>query len=154
MERFEEFEAVVMAGDKKWRKCMYQAGRPCSMFKADWDMAYKHVAVRSEDHCLQVIEFGGRFFVERCLTFGGRNSPILYYLPASLLRDWAEMRSGWDSRLAVMQLHDNCAASRRGSMVLEKYREEYRSLAERLGRSLASEDTPSKAFPPSDRGKY
>ena len=35
--------------------------KACSMFKADWDMAYKHVAVRSEDHCLQVIEFGGRF---------------------------------------------------------------------------------------------
>ena len=46
-----------------------------------------------------------------------------------------------------MQLDDNCAASRRGSMVLEKYREEYRSLAERLGIRLASEDNPSKVFP-------
>ena len=63
MENYEEFEEVVMAGERKWRKCMHQAGRPCSMFKADWDMAYKHVAVRCEDHYLQVIEFGGRFFV-------------------------------------------------------------------------------------------
>ena len=30
------------------------------MFKADWYMAYKHGAVRSEDHYLQVIEFCGR----------------------------------------------------------------------------------------------
>ena len=153
MENFEEFEEVVMAGERKWRKCMYQAGRPCSMFKADWDMAYKHVAVRCEDHYLQVIEFGGRFFVERCLTFGGKNSPVLYYLPASLLRDWVEMKAGLDSRLAVMQLDDNCAASKRGSPVLEKYREEYRALAVRLGIRLASEDNPSKAFPPSDKGE-
>ena len=37
--------------------------------------------------------------------------------------------------------------------MLEKYREEYRSLAGRLGIRLASEDNPSKAFLPSDRGE-
>ena len=61
MEDFLEFEPVIMAGDVKWRRCMYQAGRPCSMFKADWDMAYKHVAVRSEDYIVQVIEFCRRY---------------------------------------------------------------------------------------------
>ena len=38
-------------------------------------------------------------------------------------------------------------------MVLENNREEYRTLVERLGIRLASEDNPSKAFPPSDRGE-
>ena len=29
------------------------------------DMAYKHVSFRSMNHQLQVVEFGGRFFVKR-----------------------------------------------------------------------------------------
>ena len=65
MGEYEEFEPVTMAGDVAWRKCMYMAGRPCGFCKADWDMAYKHVSVRSMDHRLQVVEFGGRFFVEQ-----------------------------------------------------------------------------------------
>jgi len=121
--------------------------------KADWDMAYKHVSVRPEDHRLQVVEFGGRWFIERCLTFGGGNSPTIYHLPASLLRDWAEERSGQDPRGVIMQLDDNCACCRMGDPTLWKYREEYRGLAERIGVRLASEDNPSKAFPPSSSGE-
>ena len=153
MGEYEEFEPVTMAGDVAWRKCMYMAGRPCGFCKADWDMAYKHVSVRSMDHRLQVVEFGGRFFVEKCLTFGGRNSPTIYHLPASLLRDWAEIRSGQDDRMVIMQLDDNCACGRLGDEVLWKYRQEYRGLAKRLGVRLASEDNPSKAFPPTGKGE-
>ena len=71
-----EFEPVIMASDVAWRMCLYRAGRPCEMCKADWDMAYKQVSVRCEDHRLQVIEFGGRFFVERCLTFRGEGQTV------------------------------------------------------------------------------
>ena len=59
MANYEEFEPVTVGSDIKWRHCMYRAGRPAEMLKADWDMAYKHVAVRWEDHHLQVVEFGG-----------------------------------------------------------------------------------------------
>ena len=71
MKCFQEFEPVSMGSDSKWRRMMYIAGRPAEMIKADWDMAYKHVSVCWADHHLQVIEFGGRFFIEKCLTFGG-----------------------------------------------------------------------------------
>ena len=98
----------------------------CGFFKADWDMAYKHVSVRSMDHRLQVVEFGGRCFVEKCLAFGGRNSPTIYHLPASLLRDWAAIRSGQDDKMVIMQLDDNCASGRLGDEVMLKYRQEYR----------------------------
>ena len=94
---------------------MYRAGRPAAFLKADWDMAYKHVSVRKADHYLQVVEFGGRFFMEKCLTFGGGNSPTLYHLPASLLKTLAEEESGMDPRLYVMQLDDNCCVVKLGS---------------------------------------
>ena len=54
MSNYDEFEPVKMAGDVQWRWCMYRAGRPAEMIKADWDIAYKHVSVRWEDHKLQV----------------------------------------------------------------------------------------------------
>ena len=52
-----------------------------------------------------------------------------------------------------MQLEDNCGCGQKGYMVLRKYREEYRKLADRVGVRLASEDNPSKAFPPSCQGE-
>ena len=45
MVNYEEFEPVRLAGDVQWRRCMYRAGRPAEMIKADCDMAYKHVSV-------------------------------------------------------------------------------------------------------------
>ena len=120
MDEYLEFEPITMAGDVAWRKCMHWAGRPCSFYKADWDMAYKHA---------------------------------IYHLPASLLRNWAEIKSGLDDRLVIMQLDDNCACGPRGSEILWNYREEYRGLADRLGVRLAREDNPSKAFPPTERGE-
>ena len=91
--------------------------------------------------------------MERCLTFGGSNSPTLYHLPASLLKSMAELKSGLDPRLNIMQLDDNCSCSRKGSSILRCYRKEYRSIASDLGIRLAAEDNPSKAFPPSCQGE-
>ena len=110
--------ACTMAGDVAWRRCLYRAGQPCEICKADWDMAYKHVSVRCEDHRLQVVEFGGRYFIERCLTFGGANSPTLYHLPASMQKSMAELKSGVDPRLNIMQLRDNCTLLNEEAQVL------------------------------------
>ena len=44
-------------------------------------------------------------------------------------------------------------ADGKGSLRLRAYREAYRSLAEEVGVRLASEDNPSKAFPPSVKGE-
>ena len=107
MANFLEFEPVTMSSDCRWRSKMYREGGPCEMVKADWDMAYKHVSVRCADHHLQVVEFCGRFFIERCLTFGGGNSPTLYHMPASMLITMAEIQSGFDPLLNLIQLDDN-----------------------------------------------
>ena len=40
-----------------------------------------------------MVEFWGSYFVEKCLTFGGGNSPIIYHLPASLLKTFAEVEA-------------------------------------------------------------
>ena len=61
MENYEEFEPVSMAGYVHCRRCMYQAWRLAEFLKVDWDMAYKHVLVRWEDHPLQLVEFGGSY---------------------------------------------------------------------------------------------
>ena len=55
MENDLEFEPVYMAGDVQRRRYMYGAGKLVEFLKVDWDMAYKHVSVRCEDHPLQAL---------------------------------------------------------------------------------------------------
>ena len=66
------------------------------------------------DHKFQVVEFCGRYFIEKCLTFGGGNSPTIYHLPASLIKTMAGVESDFIPRQAIMQLVDNCV-DRKGS---------------------------------------
>ena len=66
-----------MTSDAHFRRAMHWAGRPVMMMKADWSVAYKHVSVANCDHRFQLVEFGGPFFVETALAFGGTNSPTL-----------------------------------------------------------------------------
>ena len=153
MRNFKEFEEVQMTTDKKFRKAIFWAGWPVEMLKTDWSIAYKHIAVLMRDHRFQLVEFGGRYFVELCLTFGGCNSPTLFNMVARMLIELACLDSGMDSRHSVQQLDDNCAVASSGSKMLWSYLKSYRSLAEELGIRLAPEDDPSKAFPPSPAGE-
>ena len=153
MKNFKEFEEVQMTTDKKFRKAMFWSGWPAEVMKTDWCIAYKHISVHRSDHHLQLVEFGGRFFLERCLTFGGGNSPTLYNMVAKLLINLAEIMSGMDPRHNCQQLDDNCTAGPRGSQKMRKYLECYRKIAEEIGVKLASEDDPSKAFPPKQKGE-
>ena len=68
------------------------------VMKTDWSVAYKHVSVCNSDHRFQLVEFGGRYFVETALTFGGCNSPTLYNMVARLLIELAALESGLDLR--------------------------------------------------------
>ena len=150
---FKEFEMVEMTTDKKFRRALYWAGWPAEVMKMDWSIAYKHVSVHKSDHNLQLVSFGGRFFVELCLTFGCGTSPTHFNLIAKLLINLAELRSGMDPRLNCQQLDDNCSAGPEGSHLLRRYRKHYREIAEEIGVKLAPEDDPSKAFPPSTEGE-
>ena len=64
------------------------------------------------------VEFGGRFFIEKWLTFGGGSKHTLYHMTPSLLITMAEFESGFPQDLDLMQLDDNCACDRKGSMRL------------------------------------
>ena len=150
---FKEFELIEMSSDKKFRRALYWAGWPAEIMKMDWSIAYKHVSVHKADHHLQLVSFGGRFFVELCLTFGCGTSPTHYNLIAKLLINLAELKSRMDPRLNCQQLDDNCSAGPEGSKVLRRYRKHYREIAEKIGVKLAPEDDPSKAFPPSTEGE-
>ena len=107
-----------MTTDAKFRRAIYWSGWPVEVMKTDWIIAYKHVSVHELEHRFQLVEFGGRFFVELALTFGGCNSPTLYNMVSKLLIDLAGLDSGMDPRHSVQQLDDNCATASAGSKVL------------------------------------
>ena len=78
------------------------------MSKNDWAHAYKHVPVRKEDWAMQVLKFGGRFFVEKALSFGGGSSPTIFRTVASFLIEVVEKLTGLCPELNCMVLDDNC----------------------------------------------
>ena len=59
--------------------------------------------MRQADHPMQVY-FGGRYFIEGMLSFGGMNSPAIYNLPASYLILLAHEISKLDKRLRIQKL--------------------------------------------------
>ena len=95
MELWKEVEECTMSTDKDFRKALYMCGRNAKMAKNDWAHAYKHIPVRREDLGMQVIKYGGRFFVEKALTFGGSNSPSIFRLFASFLKEVVEKGEGF-----------------------------------------------------------
>ena len=142
-----------MSTDRDFRQALYYCGRNARMSKNDWAHAYKHVPVRREDWGMQVLKYGGKYFVEKALTFGGSNSPSIYRLMASFLKESVEMETGMDPQLNTMVLDDLCSVGREDDEVLYNYFYKYRDWAERLGIELAGLDDPGKAFAPCTRGE-
>ena len=62
-------------------------------YKLYWNKAYKHIAVRPEDHPLKVIQFQGRFFGEVMVTFGFSSSAGMVDDGAKLVKLLAKKRS-------------------------------------------------------------
>ena len=153
MELWEEVEECTMSTDRDFRKALYICGRNAKMSKNDWAHAYKHVPVRREDWGMQVLKYGGKYFVEKALTFGGSNSPSIFRLIASFLKESVEIETGMDPELNTMVLDDLCSVGREGDDVLYSYFYKYRDWAERLGIELAGLDDPGKAFAPCTKGE-
>ena len=144
---------VEMTSIKRWTGVLHRAGCPAEALKNDWNSAYKHVGVRKEDHSLQVLEWGGRYFIETQLVFGCKSSPFWYNEVARLLILIVQADVNLDSRLSVQQLDDNPVADEKGSSKLRLYYKRYREIAAGMGISLADESKPEKAFPPSGEGE-
>ena len=80
-----EFPAE-MSSTKDIVLTLLRHGPGVSFCKQDWADAYKHVHVREEDIRLQVVEWGGMYFIDRSLTFGMASSPGLYHLVSSVVK--------------------------------------------------------------------
>ena len=68
--------------------------------------AYKHISVCLEDHSLQVLSFGGRFFIETQLTFESKSSPDRFDLISDLPLEFALLRSNMKRSSIIKQLDD------------------------------------------------
>ena len=153
MELWKEIEECSMSTDKDFRQALYICGRNAKMSKNDWAHAYKHVPVRREDWGMQVLKYGGKYFVEKALTFGGKNSPSIFRLIASFVKECVEIETRMDPQLNTIVLDDNCSVGREGDDTLYRYFYKYRDWAERLGIELAGLDDPAKAFAPCTQGE-
>ena len=67
-----------MSSVAKFVRTLYRVGRNARVCKIDQTSAYKHQHVRKEDWCLQVVEWGGRLFLESRLMFGSKAAPGIY----------------------------------------------------------------------------
>ena len=58
---------------------LYMEGRQGALInKLDYEDAYKHIHVRRKDLKLQVVQWGGKNFVEMKLIFGSKSSPGIF----------------------------------------------------------------------------
>ena len=142
-----------MSSTQTFLESLMLAGCPAEMCKLDWNQAYKHIAVRKEDHSLQVFQFCGRLFGELMLTFGGGSSAGIYDDTAKLVKDLAILASKTDPRMVNQVLDDVVACGSRGDKTVNNFYRTYREVAERVGVSLADETDVDKAFPASHKGK-
>ena len=148
-----DFEPCLMSTSEDFRMAMFDCGHRCRFCKSDWSHAYKHCPVRGEDWAMQCLQFGGRYFVETALTFGGCNSPSIYRMVASFVREVAEISVGFDPRHSVMVLDDLCSVGAEDSSLVDTFFQKYRELASRMDVELAPLDDPGKAFFPCSKGE-
>jgi hypothetical protein len=80
----DEFPAV-MSSTEAWLKVINKAGKNCNISKVDFADAYKHIANAPEDTDLQWFEWGGMFFKELCLIYGGASSAGIFDATAKVI---------------------------------------------------------------------
>ena len=71
-----------------------------------YSLLFKHIAVSNQDLGLQVIEFGGKYFVETKLVFGSRSSPGIYDEASDIVLDIVLHISGQPRNLVEKHLDD------------------------------------------------
>ena len=86
------------------------------------------------------------------MTFGSRSSPDRFDLISDIPLEFALRRSGLQRSSVIKQLDDVVGFGRKGTGAVGQFYKEYRSVCDRIGVSLASEDDPDKAFGPRTEG--
>ena len=136
-----------MAGTKDILKRLTQTGRLSEFTKIDWKSAYKHFPVRPQDWELQIIEFGGRFFVELRAAFGTRSSPYYFDIGSDVIKELACLNVKVKRSFAPKCLDDIIPIGRIKDGKVQEYAEEYRRICKIVGIKLAEEsDGPGKCF--------
>ena len=69
---------TIMSSTERFVRALWRVGRGARVMKKDLVSAYKHQRVHPDDLKLQVVKFGGRYFVELALMFGSRSSPGIF----------------------------------------------------------------------------
>jgi hypothetical protein len=146
-----EFPAV-MSSTAAWLAVLDKAGRGCLMTKTDWASAYKHIHVREADTDLQWFSWGGRFFKELCLIFGGVSSAGLFDDAAKLVLDLVCRRAAFPAHMVCQHLDDVCAAAAAGSDTLQRFDAAFQEIAAAVGVELAPRDDHDKSFGPCTAG--
>ncbi len=144
---------ATMSSTGKWVAVLNKAGRGAWMAKCDWAEAYKHLAVRPQDICLQYFPWLGKYFAEVCLVFGAVSSAGLYDRLAKVVLAIVIVLAGFSKEMVCQYLDDACTAapaSRKDE--LEKFYATYQTVAARVGVSLADTSDPDKAFGPRTKG--
>ncbi len=143
---------ATMSSTEKWLTVLNKAGRCGVMTKIDWAAAYKHVAVRQQDMNLQWFQWLGKFFVEKCLVFGGASSAGIYDRLAKTVLDIVIRASGFPKDMVCQHLDDVCAAAPAGTELAENFDRMYAKVASQVGVQLAPRDDPDKSFSSSTTG--
>ena len=143
---------ATMSSTEKYIGVLNEAGIGCLMTKIDWAAAYKHVAVAKKDMNLQWFQWLGKFFVEKCLVFGGASSAGIYDRLAKTVLDIVVRASGFPASMICQHLDDVCAAAPAGSGLAGEFDRKYTEIAGRIGVKLAPRDDPDKSFAESTVG--
>lgn len=143
---------TVMSSTAEWLYLLDRAGRNCLISKCDWAAAYKHIAVRTEDICLQWFHWMGMDFVELMLVFGCRASAGLFDRLAKTVLDLVLRYARLPADLVIQYLDDICGACPAGANSLHQFEEAFREVADDIGVKLAPTTDPDKAFSPCTRG--
>ena len=96
------------------------------------------------------MQVGGRYFAERALTFGCSSSPGIFCCTAELVLELACLVAGFCRGDCAKQLDDAMALGDR--MSVQHWYDTYKSVAGRVGVSLADGSDPEKAFGASKSG--
>jgi hypothetical protein len=118
----------------------------------DFADAYKHIAVAAEDTNLQWFEWGGMFFKELCLIFGGASSASIFDATAKVVLKLVCKAASFPRNKVGQHLDDICAAAPDGSAALLKFDTMFQEIAGKIGVQLADRSDPKKTFGPCKRG--
>ena len=140
-----------MSSTKEWLVSLNSAGRGCWLCKIDWCNAFKQLRTMESDVRQQFFKWGGKWFAELCLTFGGSSSVGLYDRLAKVFLYMAIVLSDSMAKHVRQIIDDEVACGTKGEV--HRFYFKYREIALDCGVELAPEGDKMKAFSASQEGE-